>query len=230
MPRARKPGVRPPARALSRRAAAILRRLRRAYPQAHCELVFSSPLELLIAAILSAQCTDRRVNQVTPGLFARYRTAADWAAIPPRELEAAIRSTGFFRNKARNILALTRVLAEHYAGAVPADLDTLVTLPGVGRKTANVLLISAFGQPGITVDTHCRRVSQRLGLTTEDNPDRIEFAIKALLPRASWAAFSHAVVFHGRYCCRARNPACAACPVADLCPSAEHAKDSDRSA
>lgn len=203
-----------------KRAALVLRRLRRAYPDAACELVYASPLELAIAAILSAQCTDQRVNMVTPPLFRRYRTAADWAAASQAELEAAIRSTGFFRNKARNIRALCAELAERFGGRVPNDLDVLVTLPGIGRKTANLLLVSGFNRPGMVVDTHFKRLSQRLGFTRRVDPNHIEFELKALVPEKDWGAWSHTMVFHGRRCCTARNPQCAVCPVRDLCPSA----------
>jgi endonuclease-3 len=183
-------------------------------------LDFSSPLELLVAAILSAQCTDKRVNMVTPSLFKKYRVAADWAATPQEVLEEEIKSTGFFRNKAKNIRALCRALAEEHGGRVPEDLDVLITLPGIGRKTANLMLATAFGKPGITVDTHCKRVSNRLGFTENKDPDKIEFDLKALLPEDAWSLFSHCMVFHGRYCCHARKPACAECPVRDDCPSA----------
>lgn len=209
---------------------AILEALRRAYPNARCELHFSNPLELAVAAILSAQCTDQRVNQITPELFRKYRTAADWAAAPPEVLEREIRSTGFFRNKARSIRALAHTLVEKFDGRVPDDLDTLVTLPGIGRKTANLLLASAFHKPGIIVDTHCRRVAQRLGLVSSDDPDEIEMELKALLPEEVWSVFSHSMVFHGRYCCFARRPACLKCPVSQLCPSFETLRPREASA
>ena len=202
------------------RAAEILKRLQVAYPDAGCELQhWQTPLELAVAAILSAQCTDKRVNLVTPALFKKYRTAADWAATPQETLEAEIRSTGFFRNKARNIRALAAVVAERFDGKLPGDLDTLIELPGIGRKTANLLIATVFGQPGIIVDTHFKRLSQRLGFTTNDDPDKIEFDLKAILPEQDWTAWSHGMVFHGRRCCYARKPDCPRCPLADLCPA-----------
>jgi len=205
---------------LKKRAAAVLAGLRKAYPDAGCELVFSNPLELAVAAILSAQCTDKRVNMVTPALFRKYRTAADWAKTPQDVLENEIRSTGFFRNKAKNIRALCAELEKNHRGRIPDDLDVLITLPGIGRKTANLLIATAYGKPGIIVDTHFRRLSQRLGFTKNDDPDKIEFDLKALLPEKDWSNFSHCMVFHGRRCCFARKPNCPGCPVKDLCPSA----------
>ncbi|MBN1269198.1 MAG: endonuclease III [Kiritimatiellae bacterium] len=204
---------------LKKRAAAVFEKLRKAYPDARCELDFSNPLELAVAAILSAQCTDKRVNMVTPGLFKKYRTAADWAAASQDVLEQEIRSTGFFRNKAKNIRALGDALVAKYDGRLPGDLDPLVALPGIGRKTANLLMADAFHKPGIIVDTHCRRVSQRIELTEYDDPDKIEFDLKALIPEEHWSLFSHCMVFHGRYCCHARKPACPECPVNTLCPA-----------
>ncbi len=201
------------------RAARILTLLRKAYPHAGCELNFSNPLELAVAAILSAQCTDKRVNLVTPALFGKYRTAADWAAVPQDVLEQEIKSTGFFRNKAKSIRGLTAALAEKFGGRLPEDLDTLTTLPGIGRKTANLLMATAFGKPGIIVDTHCRRVSQRLGLTRNDDSDKIEMDLRAIVPERDWTDWSYGMVFHGRYCCFARKPRCPACPVRALCPS-----------
>ena len=209
-----------PTLALRKRAAKVLQGLRAAYPDAGCELVFSNPLELAVAAILSAQCTDKRVNLVTPALFRKYRTAADWAKTPQDVLESEIRSTGFFRNKAKNIRALCTELEKNHGGRIPDDLDVLITLPGIGRKTANLLIATAYGKPGIIVDTHFRRLSQRLGLTKNDDPDKIEFDLKALLPEKDWSDFSHCMVFHGRRCCFARKPNCPGCPVKDLCPSA----------
>ena len=209
-----------PTLALRKRAAKVLQGLRAAYPDAGCELVFSNPLELAVAAILSAQCTDKRVNLVTPALFRKYRTAADWAKTPQDVLESEIRSAGFFRNKAKNIRALCAELEKNHGGRIPDDLDVLITLPGIGRKTANLLIATAYGKPGIIVDTHFRRLSQRLGLTKNDDPDKIEFDLKALLPEKDWSDFSHCMVFHGRRCCFARKPNCPGCPVKDLCPSA----------
>ncbi len=204
--------------ALRKRAAKILQRLQAAYPNAGCELKYSNPLELAVAAILSAQCTDERVNKITPALFRKYRTAADWAKTPQPVLEKEIRSTGFFRNKARNIRALAAVLDEKFGGRVPDNLDTLITLPGIGRKTANLLIATAFGHPGIIVDTHFKRLSQRLGFTQNDNPDKIEFELKAIVPEKNWSAWSHCMVFHGRRCCYARKPNCEGCPINKLCP------------
>jgi len=213
MPKETNPG-------LKTRAQEILQRLRAAYPDAGCELQhWRTPLELAVAAILSAQCTDQRVNLVTPALFRKYRTAAAWAATPQETLEAEIRSTGFFRNKARNIRALAAALTEKFGGRLPDDLDTLVGLPGIGRKAANLLIATAFGQPGIVVDTHFKRLSQRLGFTKNDAPDKIEFDLKAILPEADWTLWSHCLVFHGRRCCFARKPDCPRCPIGDLCPS-----------
>ena len=209
-----------PTFALRKRAAKVLQGLRAAYPDAGCELVFSNPLELAVAAILSAQCTDKRVNLVTPALFRKYRTAADWAKTPQDVLESEIRSTGFFRNKAKNIRALCAELEKNHGGRIPDDLDVLITLPGIGRKTANLLIATAYGKPGIIVDTHFRRLSQRLGLTKNDDPDKIEFDLKALLPEKDWSDLSHLMVIHGRRCCFARKPNCPGCPVKDLCPSA----------
>lgn len=201
-----------------KRAAAILKRLKKAYPNAQCELNFSNPLELAIGAILSAQCTDKRVNMVTPALFKKYRTAKDWARIPQDVLEKEIRSTGFFRNKAKNIRALCAVLDEKYGGKVPDNLDVLIQLPGIGRKTANLLISAAYGQPGIIVDTHFKRLSGRLGFTKNDDPDKIEFDLKAIIPEKDWSDWSHVMVFHGRRCCFARKPNCPGCPIKDLCP------------
>ncbi len=200
------------------RAAEVLRRLRKAYPLARCELDWSTPIQLAVAAILSAQCTDKRVNLITPALFAKYRTAADWAAAPQDVLEAKIRPTGFFRNKARNIRALMQVLVEKHGGHLPDDFDTLCELPGIGRKTANLLVATAFGRPGVIVDTHCTRLSRRLGFTKHDDPVKIELDLRALVPEEHWTDWSHAMVFHGRYCCSARKPECPRCPLTDLCP------------
>ncbi|MGD9874575.1 MAG: endonuclease III [Kiritimatiellia bacterium] len=210
-----------PTPALKKRAAAILKALRKLYPGAHCELIFETPLDLAVAAILSAQCTDKRVNMVTPALFKKYHTAADWARADLATLEQEIHSTGFFRNKAKNIRTLGQALCEKHKGVLPQDLETLITLPGIGRKTANVLLISAFGKPGITVDTHCTRVSRRLALTDSDNPEKIEMDLKKIFAEKDWADLSHCFVFHGRYCCFARKPQCGRCPLAEMCPSCE---------
>ena len=188
------------------------------YPDAHCELDFTTPLELLVATILSAQCTDRRVNLVTPALFARYPRAIDYAQADREELEDLIRSTGFFRAKATSLIGLGQALCDRYGGEVPGRLDDLVTLPGVGRKTANVVLGNAFDVPGITVDTHFGRLVRRFGWTTQTDPDKVEQEIAALIPRPDWTLLSHRVIWHGRRCCHAKKPACGACPLARLCP------------
>jgi endonuclease-3 len=210
----------PPSRtALVRRARRINRELAALYPDAHTELDFSNPLELLVATILSAQCTDKRVNMVTPVLFARYRTAADYAAADRAELEKIIQSTGFFRAKTTSIIGLGQALCDRYGGEVPPRLKDLVTLPGVGRKTANVVLGNAFGIPGITVDTHFARLSRRFRWTAEDDPVKIEIEVGALFPRSEWTMLSHRLIWHGRRVCHARRPACGACGVAHWCPS-----------
>ncbi|MFM9048737.1 MAG: endonuclease III [Actinomycetota bacterium] len=208
-----------PDTATVRSARRVARALGEAYPDAHCELDFTTPLELLIATVLSAQCTDKRVNQVTPALFARYPDAAAYAAADRGELEALIQPTGFFRAKAASIQGIAQALCDRFGGEVPDRLDDLVTLPGVGRKTANVVLGNAFATPGITVDTHVARLARRLGWTTYDDPDRIEADLMALFPRHEWIDLSHRIIWHGRRCCHARRPACGACPVAKACPS-----------
>lgn len=205
--------------ALVRRARRINRELTRLYPDAHCELGFTTPLELLVATILSAQCTDKRVNAVTPALFARYRSAEDYAAADPDELAEMIRSTGFFRSKATNIHRLGQELCARHGGEVPATLDDLVNLPGVGRKTANVVLGNAFDVPGITVDTHFSRLARRFGWTADTDPVRIEHQVAALFPPKEWTWLSHRLIWHGRRICHARRPACGACELAPLCPS-----------
>ena len=204
-----------------RHAASVLEILNRVYPDAHCALDFRTPLELLIATILSAQCTDVRVNLVTKALFKKYRTAADYARAPLEELEQAIQSTGFYRNKAKNIQGCCQLLLEKYDGRVPQDLDLLVQLPGIGRKTANVVLGTAFGiASGIVVDTHVTRVSRRLGLTAQKDPTKIEEDLLQLVPQTEWVAFSHRVIQHGRSLCMARKPKCPACPLESICPKA----------
>lgn len=200
------------------RAREILLRLARRFPDARCELNFSNPLELLVATILSAQCTDQRVNKVTPILFSKYRTAEDFARADLKELEAIIRPTGFFRNKARSIKAACQIIAEKHGGNVPARMDDLIELPGIARKTANVILGVGFAIPsGIVVDTHVRRVARRLDLSRQDNPDKIERDLMNLYPRQDWIMLSHLLIFHGRYICLARRPKCEVCPVYDLC-------------
>lgn len=203
------------------RARELLARLPKIYPDAHCELVHSNPLELLVATILSAQCTDKRVNLTTPALFQRCRTAADYAAIPQEELEALIRPTGFYRNKAKNLRAMGQALVERHKGKVPSTLEELAALPGAGRKTANVVLGNAFSKnEGVVVDTHVGRLSQRLGLTKFPDPVRIERDLVKLFPRESWCDLSHWLIFHGRRRCSARKPDCANCELRDICPSA----------
>ena len=205
--------------ALVRRARRINRELALLYPDAHSELNFTSPLELLVATILSAQTTDKRVNLVTPVLFARYRSAADYAAADRAEMEKIIQSTGFFRAKTTSLIGLGQALCDRYAGEVPGKLADLVTLPGVGRKTANVVLGNAFGVPGITVDTHFSRLVRRFGWTTQTDPVKIEQEVGTLIPRAEWTILSHRLIWHGRRVCHARKPACGACGIARLCPS-----------
>jgi endonuclease-3 len=205
--------------ALTRRARRIDRELAELYPDARAELDFTTPLELSVATILSAQCTDRRVNEVTPALFRRYPDAAAYAGADRAELEEMIRSTGFFRNKANSLIKLGQQLVERFDGEVPRTLEELVTLPGFGRKTANVVLGNAFGVPGITVDTHFGRLVRRWGWTEETDPVKVEHAVGALFPKRDWTMLSHHVIWHGRRRCHARNPACGACPIARLCPS-----------
>jgi endonuclease-3 len=205
--------------ALVRRARRINRKLAQMYPDVHTELHFSTPLELLVATILSAQTTDHRVNMVTPVLFARYRTAADYASADREDMEKIIQSTGFFRAKTTALIGLGQALCDRFGGEVPPRLRDLVTLPGVGRKTANVVLGNAFGIPGITVDTHFARLSRRFGWTTETDPVKIESEVGALFPRSEWTMLSHRVIWHGRRVCHARRPACGACGLARLCPS-----------
>jgi endonuclease-3 len=207
-------------RAGADRAGRVLAALDRHYRRARCTLDFSSPLELLVATVLSAQCTDERVNKVTPALFAKYRTAADYAAADLETLMGEIRSTGFFRNKARSIQGAARALVERHGGAVPRTIEELTALPGVGRKTANVILGNAFGVPGVVVDTHVARVAGRLGLTASTDPVRIEFDLMKIVPRQRWVRFSHQLIAHGRAVCRAPRPLCASCFFDEtLCPS-----------
>ena len=206
------------------RAQAILRRLKKEYPDAKCELDWATPLELAVATILSAQCTDKRVNLVTPALFRKYRAAKDWAAAPQAALEKEFHSTGFFRNKAKNVRALMARLDAEFGGELPGDFDVLVSLPGIGRKTANLLVATVFGKPGLVVDTHFIRLSNRLGFVkNEDDATKIERELARVVPPKDWTGWSHAMVFHGRRRCFARKPDCANCPLADLCPSAEKA-------
>lgn len=205
--------------AMVRRARKINRALAELYPYAHPELDFESPFELLVATVLSAQTTDLRVNQTTPALFATYPTPEALAAAVPEELEEIIRPTGFFRNKAKSLIGLSIALRDNFGGEVPRTLEQMVTLPGVGRKTANVVLGNAYGVPGITVDTHFGRLARRFGWTAEEDPVAVEAAVAEIFPKSEWTMLSHRVVFHGRRICHSRKPACGACPIAALCPS-----------
>ena len=203
-----------------KRTAEIIRRLKKAYPDAHCALVHSNAFELLIATILSAQCTDVRVNIVTADLFRKYRGPQDYLNVSQKQLETDIHSTGFFRNKAKNIQAACSRIIDEYNGQVPRTMDELLTLGGVARKTANVVLGNAFGiASGVVVDTHVSRLSQRLGLTENTSPEKIEKDLTLLVPKKNWVMFSHWLIFHGREVCHARKPKCPECVLADLCPS-----------
>jgi len=215
------------AKARRLRARKIDRALADAYPDAWCALRHENAWQLLVATILSAQCTDERVNMVTPTLFARYPTPQALAAADRSELETLIHSTGFFRQKAKSLLGVAAAVVHEFGGELPRDLDALVKLPGIGRKTANVVLGTAHGVPSIVVDTHVRRVANRLGLTAEDDPTKIEMDLRELLPPASWTDFTHRLIHHGRRVCVARKPRCPECPLAALCPRigvTEHAK------
>ena len=218
--RPRKPARAEPPGALRARAADICRCLTRAYPDAACRLHFASPFELLVATILAAQCTDDKVNEVTPALFRRAGTAQALAVMPPRTLEAAIRPTGFYRNKAKSLRAMSRMLVDEFGGEVPEAMEDLVRLPGVARKTANVVRAGVFGKPALITDTHFIRLSGRLGLSAAKQPEKIEADVMALLPEEVWSQFSHAMLFHGRAVCAAKKPACDRCCVSGLCPSA----------
>jgi len=202
----------------------ILRILGQTYPKAKCSLDFDNPLELLVATVLSAQCTDERVNQVTKTLFKKYRTAADYANVSQEELEEDIRPTGFFRNKAKSLKNCAAELVEKHEGEVPADLDELVKLAGIGRKTANVILGAAFDIPGIVVDTHVGRISQRIGLTGQKDPVKIEFDLMEIIPRKKWTVFSHQLIQHGRKICTARKPKCPKCPLLEHCDFGQQSK------
>jgi len=192
--------------------------LETSYPEAHCALVHDDPWQLLVATILSAQCTDKRVNQVTPKLFARFPDAASLAAADSEELEELIRSTGFFRNKAKNLIGCAKQLVRAHNGQVPREMAALVSLPGVGRKTANVILGNAYDVPGMVVDTHVGRVARRLGWAAARTPERIEAQLCKLLPAERWTHAAHVLIFHGRQCCRAQTPLCSSCPVLERCP------------
>lgn len=202
---------------LRARVRAILDLLAQAIPDPRTALNFSTPLELLVATVLSAQCTDARVNQVTPSLFRKYRTAADYARARPEQLEEEIRPTGFFRQKAKSIQGICREIEARFGGEVPGRLEDLVTLPGVGRKTANLVLSEAFGTPGVIVDTHVKRVTQRIGLTKEIDPERIEFDLMDYVPREDWTRLSNLLIWHGRRTCTARRPLCPRCIIRTLC-------------
>lgn len=205
--------------ARTRRARRMHRMLEAVHPDAHCELNFASPLELLVAAILSAQTTDVRVNMVTPAVFKAYPTAHDYASADRAQLESMIVSTGFFRAKANSLIGLGQALVERYDGEVPGRLEDLVSLPGVGRKTANVVLANAFGVPGVAVDTHVGRLARRFGWTSDHDPEKVEAELCALFEPRDWTMLSHRMIFHGRRVCHSRRPACGACAVAELCPS-----------
>ena len=205
----------------SERVKEIIKRLRKAYPDAKLALNFSTPLELLIALILAAQCTDERVNQVTSRLFKKHRSARDYLSVSQEQLEEEIRSTGFYRQKAKTIRACCQVLVKEFNGNIPDSLENLLTLPGVGRKTANILIGNAFGHPAIGVDTHVGRLSQRLGLTKNTDPDKIEIDLVEVVPQRDWVSFCHLLQFHGRRICLARSPRCPECPINDLCPYPE---------
>lgn len=201
------------------RAKALLKGLRKLYPDAHCELDYGTPLELLVAVILSAQCTDVRVNKTTKALFKRYRTADDYARASPAELEALIRSCGFYRMKARSIMETARLIRDEHGGKVPDSMEKLLTLRGVARKTANVVLGEVYGQPGgVVVDTHMKRLAYRFGLTDEDDPVKVEADLNTVVPRPSWKFWSHAVIWHGRRVCKALAPDCPNCPLRPDCP------------
>ena len=196
----------------------IISRLKKRYPDAKCSLNFKNPLELLIATVLSAQCTDERVNKVTKDLFRKYKTAKDYAGARPGVLEDDIRSTGFYKNKTRSIINCCKKITQNHGGSVPATLDELVQLDGIGRKTANVILGNVFDTPGITVDTHVKRVSNRLGLTENQDPVKIEYDLMVLVPQKEWTHFSHLIIFHGRNTCMARKPLCGECVIESYCP------------
>jgi endonuclease-3 len=205
----------PPTKA---KVAKILDILAKSYPEARCELTFFTPLDLLVATILSAQCTDARVNQITPHLFRKYPSARAYAEANPKTFEQEIRSTGFFRNKSKNIIACCQRLAREFGGQVPRTMEELVTLPGVGRKTANILLYNAYDLPGFAVDTHVARVTGRLGLVDTEDPDKIEEAICRVVPRETWGQATHLFIFHGRRTCHAKQPRCPECTLRSLCP------------
>ncbi len=202
----------------SKRVLEMIQCLRETYPEVHCALEYTTPLELLVATILSAQCTDERVNKVTPALFKKYKTAAAYAQAKPEDIQDLVRSTGFYQNKAKNIQGAARVIAAEYGGQVPRAMEALVSLPGVGRKTANVVLGNAFNIPGMPVDTHMIRVNNRLGLTRQKDPVKIETELTAIVPKEDWTIYSHLIIWHGRARCQARKPDCEGCEIRELCP------------
>lgn len=205
-----------------KRAREIVARLRAEYPNAKCSLNFTTPLELLVATVLSAQCTDERVNAVTPQLFKKYQTAEDYARAQPEELEQDVKQTGFYRNKAKNIRGAATLLVERFGGEVPRTMPELLTLPGVARKTANVVMGNAYGiVEGVVVDTHVGRLAKRLGLTRQDDPVKVEQDLMALLPREDWLDLSHLMIYHGRAVCQARKPLCERCVLSDICPTGQ---------
>ena len=207
---------------MDKRVLRIIKILRELYPQSHTALYFQSPLEILVATILSAQCTDKKVNEVTPGVFKKYQSAKDFAEADLRELEKEIRPTGFYRNKAKNIQAAAQKIEKDFSGKVPSSMDDLLTLPGVARKTANIVLSSAYHKAeGIAVDTHVKRLSQRLGLSDEKNPDKIERDLMDVVPKKEWLHFNYMLVNHGRKICKAKKPLCGECRLNQLCPSAQ---------
>ena len=208
-----------------RRVLEIIKRLKKAFPDAGIELHFKTPVQLIVATILSAQCTDKRVNMVTPHLFKKYKTAKDFANANQKTFEREIHSTGFYRAKAKNIIGCMKELIKRYGGGVPKRMEDLITLPGVGRKTANVILGNTFGIPGIVVDTHMKRISNRLGLTIQEDPVKIEFDLNEIVPRKEWILFSHLIIWHGRRTCFARKSNCAECTLNTLCPSREDVKN-----
>lgn len=196
----------------------IIARLDASYPDAKCSLNFKNPVQLWVATVLSAQCTDKRVNEVTKGLFKKYKTAKEYARAKPSEFEREIRSTGFYRMKAKSILSCARILAERHNGQIPKTMEELTALPGIGRKTANVILGNGYGIPGVVVDTHVKRLAGRLGLTKNEDPVKIEFDLMKILPKKEWTHFSHLLIHHGRAICRAQKPLCPNCPIQNLCP------------
>ncbi len=218
-------GMREKTEARKGRILKIIRRLRKVYPEVRCELDYSTPMELLAATILSAQCTDKRVNMVTPALFRKYRSVRDYAEADPKELEAIIRSTGFYKNKAKNIISAARKIVQDFGGEVPRSMEALHGLPGVGRKTANVVLGNAFGIPGMPVDTHMLRLNKRLGLSSKTDAVKMEYELMALVPEKEWTDYSHLIIRHGRQRCSARKPDCARCEIVRLCPSGGHGVD-----